>query len=228
MLEQSEYEQENLDFAISQELDLRPRMISPERMQRFEEYISEIFEAFGLDVHMPATEETPRRFLQALFEATEGYDGDPKLIKVFQAEYRGRPDGRPGQVIEGPIPFYALCEHHGFPFVGRAYIGYIPDEHILGISKLTRMVRLFAKRFSVQERLGEQVASALEQVLAPRGVAVYLTAHHLCMAMRGVREDTSVTHTTAWRGDYANESTLRSEFLLMCKSNTPDRGDAFC
>jgi GTP cyclohydrolase I len=201
---------------MDQALELRRRVLSTDQMQRFEGYISEIFEAFGLDLHMPSTEETPKRFLQALFDATEGYDGDPKLLTVFETECRGEPDCQLGQIIEGPIPFYAFCEHHGFPFFGQADIGYIPHEHLVGISKLTRLVRLFAKRFTVQERLGEQIVHAFETLLAPHGVAVYLEAHHLCVAMRGVSETSPFTHTTFWRGEYARNAALRAEFLLMC------------
>ena len=123
---------------------------------------------------------------------------------------------RLSQVVEGPIPFYALCEHHVFPFYGMAYVGYIADENIIGISKLTRMVRLFSKRFAVQERIGQQVADALENMLAPDGVAVYLEARHLCMEMRGVRETAAITRTTVWRGNYANDPALRSEFFTTC------------
>lgn len=199
--------------------EVRQRNVSREQMQRFEEYIGEIFSAFGMDVHTPSTEETPRRFLQALLEATDGYDGDPKLFKTFATECRGEPDCRLGQVIEGPIPFYALCEHHALPFFGQAYVGYIPHERIIGISKLTRLVRLFARRFSVQERLGEQIVTTFERMLRPHGVAVYLEAHHLCVAMRGVRDTNPFTHTSLWRGEYASNPALRSEFLQMCGKN---------
>lgn len=214
MFEQRMRTEEETDIDL--DLELRPRSISPEQMQRFEGYISEIFATLGMNLQTPATDETPRRFLQALFEATEGYDGDPKLLKVFDTECRGEPDCRIGQVIEGPIPFYALCEHHALPFFGHAYIGYIPHEHIIGISKLTRLVRLFSKRFAVQERLGEQIVNTFETMLAPHGVAVYLEAHHLCVAMRGVRDSTPQTQTTFWRGEYARNPALRTEFLLMC------------
>lgn len=206
-------------------LGLRSRELSSEQMQRFERYIGEIFTAFGLDLQTPSTEETPRRFLQAMAEATEGYNGDPKLVTIFETEYRGDADGQPGQVIEGPIPFYALCEHHGLPFFGQAYVGYIPGESILGISKLTRLVRLFAQRFSVQERLGEQIVETLENLLAPRGASVYLEAHHLCVAMRGVRDASPSTRTTSWRGAYASDPALRSEFLLQCGAWTHEHGD---
>jgi GTP cyclohydrolase IA len=178
--------------------------------------MAEIFAAFGLDLHTPATEETPQRFLSALCEATEGYDGDPKLLTVFDTECRGDPDCRLGQVIEGPIPFFALCEHHALPFYGHVYIGYIPHEHIIGISKLTRLVRLFSKRFAVQERLGEQIVTTFHAMLEPHGVAVYLEAHHLCVEMRGVRDTSPLTRTTLWRGEYERNAPLRVEFLLAC------------
>lgn len=208
--------QEYGPFDLDQAMEVRQRSISAEQMQRFEGYIGEIFSAFGMDLHTPATEETPGRFLRALLEATEGYDGDPKLLTIFDTECRGEPDCQLGQIIEGPIPFYSLCEHHAFPFFGQAYVGYIPHEHIIGISKLTRLVRLFAKRFAVQERLGEQIVNAFETMLQPHGVAVYLEAHHLCVAMRGVRDTSPFTHTSFWRGEYARNSALRAEFLLMC------------
>ena len=202
--------------SIQSALDLHRREISREQMQKFEGYIAEIFEACGLNLNTPATSETPRRFLQGLFEATEGYDGDPKLLKVFNTECRGNPDCRLGQVIEGPIPFFALCEHHAFPFYGYAHIGYIPHEHIIGISKLTRLVRLFARRFAVQERLGEQIVNTFNMMLQPHGVAVYLEAHHLCTEMRGVRESRPLTRTTVWRGEYEHNSSLRAEFFALC------------
>lgn len=220
MFERDRYEERGAK--IDQAMELRHRAISREQMQRFEGYISEIFGAFGMDLHTPATEETPRRFLQALFESTEGYDGDSKLLTVFDTECRGEPDCRLGQVVEGPIPFYALCEHHALPFFGHAYVGYIPHEHIIGISKLTRLVRLFAKRFAVQERLGEQIVNTFDTMLAPHGVAVYLEAHHLCVAMRGVRDTSPLTHTTLWRGEYAKNDALRAEFLLMCQGKTKE------
>ena len=197
-------------------MELHQRSVSEEQMQKFAGYMAEIFEAFGLNLNTPGTEETPQRFVEALFEATEGYDGDPKLLKVFDTECRGDPDCRLSQVIEGPISFYALCEHHALPFFGNAYIGYIAHEHIVGISKLTRLVRLFAKRFAVQERMGEQIVNTLDTMLQPHGVAVYLEAHHLCVAMRGVRETSPLTRTTFWRGEYDKNASLRSEFLQAC------------
>jgi GTP cyclohydrolase I len=195
---------------------LRRRHVSEEQMRQFEGDVAAIFTAFGLDLHTPGTEDTPRRFLRALFDSTEGYEGDPKLLTAFETECRGGPDCQLSQVVEGPIPFFALCEHHALPFHGRAFIGYIAHEHIIGISKLTRLVRLFAKRFTVQERIGQQIADTLEALLQPHGVAVYLDAHHLCTQMRGVREIVPLTRTTFWRGEYANNPALRAEFLTLC------------
>lgn len=211
------------DIEYSKAMELQMRKIPNEQLQKFEGYATEIFAAFGLDLNTPATKDTPRRFIKALFDATEGYDGDPKLLRVFDTECRGDPDCRISQVIEGPIPFFALCEHHALPFYGNAYVGYIAHENIIGISKLTRLVRLFSKRFSVQERIGQQIADTLETMLHPHGVAVFLEAHHLCMQMRGVREIAPMTRTTVWRGHYAEDASLRSEFFTACGLQRNDR-----
>jgi len=205
---------DNLEY--EEAMQLIRRKISDEQRIKFEGYIAEIFRAFGMNIDTPATRDTPRRFIQALFDATDGYDGDPKLLKVFETECRVGEDCRLSQVIEGPISFFSLCEHHAFPFHGNAYVGYIAQENIIGISKLTRLVRLFSKRFAVQERIGHQIADALDTLLHPHGVAVYLEAHHLCVEMRGVRETSPMTRTTAWRGQYADDSSLRAEFFTAC------------
>ena len=207
-------DEDNLDVQVA--MHLRPRHISEEQMRKFENDVSSILTAFGLDLDTPATRDTPRRFLRAMFDATEGYEGDPKLLTVFETECRGGPDCRLSQVIEGPIDFFSLCEHHALPFHGQAYVGYIAHEHIIGISKLTRLVRLFARRFAVQERIGQQIADTLEAMLQPHGVAVYLEAYHLCTQMRGVRESLPLTRTTFWRGEYDNNAELRAEFFNMC------------
>jgi GTP cyclohydrolase I len=197
-------------------MHLHRRHLSEEQLRRYEGYMAEIFTAFGLDLDTPATRQTPQRFLRAMFDSTEGYEGDPKLLKVFETECRGGPDCRLSQVVEGPIHFFALCEHHALPFHGHAYVGYIAHEHLIGISKLTRLVRLFAKRFTVQERIGQQIADTLEAMLQPHGVAVYLEAHHLCTEMRGVRAIAPLTRTTFWRGAYDEQAALRAEFFTVC------------
>ena len=193
-----------------------PRRIDPDEWRRFRGYVGEIFAALGLDLDTPGTRETPERFLKALFDSTAGYEGDAKLLTAFPSEARGFGEAAPSQIIEGPIAFSALCEHHALPFFGVAHVGYIAGEEIIGISKLTRLVRLFARRFTVQERLGEQIADTLEELVAARGVAVHLEASHLCTRMRGVEED-SHTVTTFWRGAFT-DADLRREFLDEVRS----------
>jgi GTP cyclohydrolase IA len=194
----------------------RPRDIAPEDWARFEGHMSEILAAMGLDLQTPGTVTTPRRFLRALFDSTAGFDGDPKLVTSFPAEGRGDGAAAPGLIIEGPIAFHALCEHHALPFYGVAHVAYIAGERIIGISKLTRLVRLFARRFTVQERIGEQVADTLARLVGARGVAVHLEASHLCTRMRGVEEH-SATVTTFWRGELGRPE-LRQEFLAEVHS----------
>src|SRR5438477_833960 len=210
----SEFDPDEQDVRVV--MHQRRRSISEGQMRKFEADVAAIFEAFGLELHTPATERTPQRFLQAMFDATEGYEGDPKLLTVFETECRGGPDCRLSQIIEGPIDIFSLCEHHALPFHGHAYIGYIAHEHIIGLSKLTRLVRLFARRFAVQERIGQQIADTLDAMLQPHGVAVYLEAYHLCTQMRGVRVSLPLSCTTFWRGEYDNNAELRAEFFNMC------------
>jgi GTP cyclohydrolase I len=189
------------------------RVIPTVDWQRFESNIAEIFDAFGMDLGTSATRDTPRRFLRAMFDSTAGYEGDPKAITAFPTECRGGSDCHISQVIEGPISFWALCEHHALPFYGTAHVGYVAHENIIGISKLTRLVRVYARRFTVQERVGQEVADALVRILDPHGVAVHIQATHLCTQMRGVREEQSKTWTTFWRGAFESEPEMRREFL---------------
>jgi GTP cyclohydrolase I len=196
---------------------VRPRTIGEEDWARFESSVAEMFAAFGMELDAPGTRDTPRRFVRAMFEATSGYEGDPKLLTAFPTECHGGPDCAISQVIEGPIPFYALCEHHALPFYGVAHVGYVAHEQIIGISKLTRLVRVYARRFTVQERIGQHVADHLNEVLRPHGVAVHLQAAHLCTQMRGVREERSRTSTSFWRGNYERDPEMRREFLAVAQ-----------
>ncbi len=196
-------------------LPTQRRSISAADRARFEASLAEILGAAGLDLDTPGTRETPRRFLQALFDATDGYEGDPKLVTAFPTECHGGASCELSQIVEGPIPFFALCEHHAMPFFGRAYVAYVAHEQIIGISKLTRLVRLVTRRFGVQERMTHQIADELMRLMDAHGVAVYLEAHHLCTQMRGVREQHPMTRTTAYRGTYERDATLRSEFFDM-------------
>jgi GTP cyclohydrolase I len=198
-----------------------PRRIDSTDWSRFEQSIAEIFTAFGMDIDAVGTERTPARFLRALYDATAGYEGDHKLLTAFPTECRCDRDCLVSQIIEGPISFYALCEHHALPFHGVVYVGYVPHEQIIGISKLTRLVRLFARRFTVQERLGEQIADAFVELIEPHGVAVHVEAVHLCTQMRGVREEHSKTVTSVWRGGYSESADLRREFHAETRSGVP-------
>jgi GTP cyclohydrolase I len=190
-----------------------PRRIDAQRWATYERYMGEILQAFGMDLDTPGTRRTPERFLRALFDSTSGYEGDPNLVTAFPTECRGGSGCRLSQVIEGPIHFYSVCEHHALPFFGVAHVGYVPHELIIGISKLTRLVRLFARRFTVQERMGVDITEALVKLLDPHGVAVHLVATHLCTQMRGVQESRSKTWTSFWRGSYEAEPAMRDEFL---------------
>ncbi len=192
---------------------LAPRDLDDDDRERYEAYLGEILSALGMNLDTAGTRDTPRRLLQALYDATAGYDGDPKLRTAFPSERPVGVEGAHSQIVEGPIAFFSLCEHHALPFHGVAHIAYISDAEILGISKLTRLVRLYARRFTVQERLGEQIADGLSELVSPRGVAVHLDAAHLCTQMRGVHEEGSRTVTTFWRGAFDEDADLRREFL---------------
>ena len=195
-----------------------PRTIESEDWLRYEAYMAEIFTALGMDLDTAGTERTPQRFLKSLHDATAGYEGDPNLLTAFPAEHRCDADHLVGQVIEGPISFYSFCEHHVLPFHGFAHVGYVAHDRIIGISKLSRLVRVFARRFTIQERIGEQIADALVELTEPHGVAVHLDAVHLCTQMRGVREEHSRTVTTVWRRSYTDDAELRREFLAEVRN----------
>jgi GTP cyclohydrolase IA len=209
-----------VDFreALVQRAAHAPRDIDADEWRRYERYMHEIFTALGMEPDTPGTRETPERFLRALYDATAGYEGDPKLLTAFPAEGEGGPDSLVSQVVEGPISFHCLCEHHALPFFGHAHVAYVPREEIIGISKLTRLVQLYARRFTVQERLGEQIADSLVELIDPHGVAVHLEAAHLCTQMRGVREENSRTVTTFWRGTFTDDAALRQDFLSLVRA----------
>lgn len=192
---------------------VRPRPMTAEKWARMEAAAAEIFAGLGMDLATASTHDTPRRFVRAMYDATVGYEGDPKLLTLFPRECKGGSDCEISQIVEGPVPFFALCEHHALPFHGVAHVAYIAHEHIIGLSKLTRLVRLFARRFTVQERLGQEIADWLVEHVQPHGGAVHLEAVHLCTQMRGVREQQSSTSISFWRGAYEGNVALRQAFL---------------
>lgn len=156
--------------------------------------------------------ETPSRFLKAWREYTRGYLEKPEeILKSFE-DGAERVDE---MVIVRDIPVYSLCEHHLAPFFGKAYVGYIPDQKILGLSKISRLVEVFARRLQVQERLTNQIADALHTHLQPLGVAVVIECRHMCMESRGVRHTGTATVTSALRGSIKNDPDSRREFLSL-------------
>jgi len=185
---------------------VRPR---PDK-KRLEALYRDLLVELGEDAERDGLVRTPERMARSLCELTSGYDGDLETVlngAVFPVE------GYQDPVLVGDVEYYSLCEHHLLPFFGKMSVAYIPENSIIGLSKIPRLIEMFARRLQVQERLTSQVADALEAVIAPRGVAVYSTGFHLCMAMRGVEKQSSNTTTTAFRGIYREDDRLRSEFL---------------
>jgi GTP cyclohydrolase I len=157
---------------------------------------------------------TPQRVARSMAWLTRGYSQTAAEVigdAVFAEDHSS-------MVLVRDIEFYSMCEHHMLPFFGTCHIGYIPDGRIVGLSKLPRIVEVFARRLQVQERLTEQVAQAIEEVLAPAGVGVVIDAVHLCMMMRGVEKQSSRTMTSALRGNFRDDSRTRDEFLSLVRA----------
>jgi GTP cyclohydrolase IA len=195
--------------------------LTPEERKRFEAYAAEIFSRMGMDLDQIGTRNTPTRWLAALWDMTEGYDGDPKLGAAFPVECPTCPDVEKTHVTEGPILFTGLCEHHVLPIHGHAWIGYLAAKDLIGISKLTRIVRVYAKRFTSQERIAHQVADELTREIHPRGVGVYIEAEHFCTQARGVREFSSRTSTIVMTGEYNANTLANEEFRTMIRQHSP-------
>lgn len=171
----------------------------------------------GEDVRRPGLVQTPRRFAAAMRFLAGGYESDLEMVVgngVFEAEGQGL-------VLVRDVEFFSLCEHHLLPFFGRMHVAYMPARKIIGLSKIPRIIDLYARRFQVQERLTEQVADALVQVLAPRGVLVVAEAQHMCMAMRGVQKQHAATATRAMRGLFTRDRHARQEVLSMLQNTRP-------
>ena len=190
-------------------------VLTDKERARFEEYAAEIFSRMGLNLNWPGGRDTPRRWVTALWDMTEGYDGDPKLNSVFPDECPRCPDEDREHILEGPIEFTGLCEHHTSPIRGSAWVGYLASERLIGLSKLTRIVRLYSKRFTSQERLSNDIANELGSIVQPRGVAVFIEAEHLCTQARGVRDLGSRTRTIIMRGAYDQDTRFSQEFWHM-------------
>lgn len=177
---------------------------------RIASHYTDILSALGEDPHREGLVKTPERVAKALQFLTHGYDVDAAEVlrsAMFREEYSQ-------MVVVKDIEVYSMCEHHMLPFFGKAHIAYIPDGHIVGLSKIPRVVDIFARRLQVQERLTNEIRDCIQQTLKPAGVAVVMECRHLCMAMRGVQKQNSVTTTSAFTGAFQNDVT-RSEFLKL-------------
>jgi GTP cyclohydrolase IA len=171
----------------------------------------EILSYIGEDVEREGLQKTPERVAKAMQYMTHGYKMDAKQI-LDSAKFT---EAFSEMVIVKDIELYSMCEHHMLPFFGKAHIAYIPNGHIVGLSKLARVVDVFARRLQVQERMTTQILQAIKESLNPIGVAVVIEAKHLCMMMRGVQKQNSVTTTSAFDGEFLNNHITRNEFLKL-------------
>ena len=181
----------------------------------FEALVRRQLELLGEDPEREGLLKTPERVAKSLAWLTRGYDADLRQVigdALFEAPHES-------MVMVRDIELYSVCEHHMLPFFGKAHIGYIPTGRIVGLSKLPRIVDVFARRLQVQERLTEQIAQAIDGVLAPKGVGVVIEAVHLCMMMRGVEKQNSKTITSALKGQFRECPMTRDEFLRLAYQN---------
>ncbi len=185
----------------------------------FENIIRRQLELIGEDPDREGLLKTPSRVAKSMSWLTRGYELDPKEV-IGDALFA---EAHENMVMVRDIEMYSMCEHHMLPFFGKVHIAYIPNGKIVGLSKLPRVVEVFARRLQVQERLGEQIANALDEVLQPRGVGVVIEAVHLCMMMRGVEKQSSRTITSSLRGLFRDDAKTRSEFLRLAHG----RSEAF-
>ena len=202
----------------SDQFEAAPPMAAA-RMAEFEGIIRRELELVGEDPAREGLVKTPERVAKAMSWLTRGYGMDVADVvgdAVFAEEHAS-------MVMVRDIELYSMCEHHMLPFYGRAHVAYIPNGKIVGLSKLPRIVEVFARRLQVQERLTQQVAEAIEEVLRPEGVGVVMEASHLCMMMRGVEKQASSTITSALRGSFKDDAKTRDEFLRLAYAHTSSR-----
>jgi GTP cyclohydrolase I len=188
-----------------------PRSVQRVAQEDLADLVRRQLALIGEDPEREGLRATPDRVARSLTWLTRGYEMDV-ADAVGDAVFA---EAHENMVMVRDIEFYSLCEHHLLPFFGKAHIAYIPNGRIVGLSKLPRIVEIFARRLQVQERLTEQIATALEDVLAPSGVGVVLEASHLCMMMRGVEKQNSATITSALRGVFRDCPMTRDEFLRL-------------
>jgi GTP cyclohydrolase I len=187
------------------------------RQDAIEKAVEIILENLGEDPKREGLVKTPHRVAKALKFLTEGYSQNPSEI-LSKALFGSSNDE---MVLVRDIEFYSLCEHHILPIIGRAHVAYIPDGKVVGLSKIPRVVNLFARRLQIQEQLTEQIADAISETIHPKGVAVVIHARHMCMEMRGVEKINSTTVTSALRGLFKSDLRTRNEFYNLINANIP-------
>jgi len=177
------------------------------------DHVRHVLRAIGEDPDREGLQKTPERVEKALTFLTQGYERDPRAVvneALFNVDYDE-------MVVVRDIDVYSLCEHHLLPFYGKAHVAYLPDGKVLGLSKVARLVDMYARRLQVQERLTVQIAETLEEVVRPRGVAVVIEALHFCMIMRGVEKQNSVAVTSCMRGGFRDQPQTREELLSLIR-----------
>ncbi len=185
------------------------------KTQELAEHYAAILELLGEDTERDGLLKTPLRVAKSMQFLTQGYAQDPHAIlrgALFREEYQQ-------MVIVKDIELYSLCEHHLLPFYGKAHVAYIPDGYITGLSKIARVVDAYARRLQVQERLTRQILECIHDTLHPLGVAVVIEAAHMCMQMRGVEKQNSVTTTSAFKGAFLSDNKTREEFIQLIKGS---------
>ncbi len=185
--------------------------------EEFEQAVTKVLELLGEDPKREGLLKTPSRVAKALQFLTEGYDQDPEEI-LNQALFTTSNDE---MVLVRDIEFYSMCEHHMLPIIGRAHVAYIPDGKVVGLSKIPRIVNVYARRLQIQEQMTEQIADAILQTIKPKGVAVVVHARHMCMEMRGVQKINSTTVSSALRGLFKSDERTRNEFYNLINTPTP-------
>ena len=185
--------------------------------EEFEQAITKVLKLLGEDPNREGLLKTPSRVAKALKFLTEGYHQDPKEI-LNQALFSTSNDE---MVLVRDIEFYSMCEHHMLPIIGRAHVAYIPDGKVVGLSKIPRIVNVYARRLQIQEQMTEQIADAILETIKPKGVAVVLHARHMCMEMRGVQKINSTTVSSALRGLFKSDERTRNEFYNLINTPTP-------
>jgi GTP cyclohydrolase IA len=183
----------------------------PEDTAKLAGHYREILNILGEDISREGLEKTPLRVGKAMQFLTHGYNLDPMKI-LTSAKFR---EDYQQMVLVKNIDLYSLCEHHMIPFYGKAHVGYIPNLYITGLSKIARVVDAFSRRLQVQERLTTQIRDCIQDALDPMGVAVVIEAHHMCMQMRGIQKQNSVTTTSAFTGIFLDQEKTREEFIHL-------------